>query len=120
MEGLPAIDARIPPDAERCNRCPWIHGSAAEGLCESPLDWPGVHAARALIEGVPLEGHWFDRTREWMAERRHEEFEAHDFATKGALKNNFPFSGSDLRQIRSIVGSKTAGLVAGLIRGFCE
>ncbi|MCP4660464.1 MAG: hypothetical protein GY856_34110, partial [bacterium] len=42
-----------------------------------------------------------------------------DFVTKGELKNNSPFSGSDLRQIRSIVGSKTAGL-AGLIRGFCE
>ncbi len=42
-----------------------------------------------------------------------------NISPKGALKNNFLFSGSDLRQIRSIVGSKTAGL-AGLIRGFCE
>ncbi len=41
-----------------------------------------MHAARALVDGVPLEGHWFDRTREWMAERRHEKFETHDFATK--------------------------------------
>ncbi len=41
-----------------------------------------MHAARALVDGEPLEGHWFNRTREWMAKRRHEEFEPHDFATK--------------------------------------
>jgi len=59
-----------------------LENSVKEGLCESPLEWPGVHAARALVDGVPLEGHWFDRTREWMADRRHEKFEPHDFATK--------------------------------------
>jgi len=59
-----------------------LENSVKEGLCESPLEWPGVHAARALVDGVPLEGHWFDRTREWMAERRNEKFETYDFATK--------------------------------------
>ncbi|MCP4573827.1 MAG: hypothetical protein GY838_15830, partial [bacterium] len=64
-------------------RLRYVLGSGAkEGLVESPLEWPGVHAARALVDGLPLEGHWFDRTREWMARRRHEEFEPHDFATK--------------------------------------
>jgi hypothetical protein len=29
--------------------------------------WPGVHSAEALIHGTPLEGHWFDRTREYAA-----------------------------------------------------
>jgi REP element-mobilizing transposase RayT len=33
------------------------HG-AKEGLVRSPLDWPGVHCATALLSGVPLEGRW--------------------------------------------------------------
>ncbi len=57
------------------------HG-VKENLVESPLEWPGVHAARALVEGNPLEGHWYDRTREAVAKRRGEDFEEHDFATK--------------------------------------
>jgi len=59
-----------------------LENGVKEGLVESPLEWPGVHAARALVDGKPLEGHWFDRTRESMARRRNEEFEPHDFATK--------------------------------------
>jgi hypothetical protein len=30
---------------------------------EEVREWPGVHSAAALIDGTPLEGHWFDRTR---------------------------------------------------------
>jgi len=59
-----------------------LASGAKEGLVESPLQWPGVHAARALVDGVPLEGHWFDRTSEWMARRRNEDVDEHDFATK--------------------------------------
>jgi REP element-mobilizing transposase RayT len=45
------------------------HG-CKEGLVEHLRDWPGVSAVRALVEGRPLEGLWFDRTRENVARRR--------------------------------------------------
>ena len=53
-----------------------------EGLVESPLGWPGVHAARALVHGEPLEGYWFNRSKEWAARNRGQEFGTYDFATK--------------------------------------
>jgi hypothetical protein len=33
-----------------------------ENLVASPLEWPGVHCARALLLGEPLEGTWHNRT----------------------------------------------------------
>ena len=33
-----------------------------EGLTESPLDWPGIHVAKALLADTPLRGHWLDAT----------------------------------------------------------
>jgi len=39
-----------------------------ENLVESVCQWPGVHSAEALIHGTPLEGHWFDRTRQSCGE----------------------------------------------------
>jgi REP element-mobilizing transposase RayT len=57
------------------------HG-VKEGLTESPLDWPGVHAARALVHGEKLEGFWFNRAREWAARNRGLEVGTYDFATK--------------------------------------
>lgn len=41
-----------------------------EHLVENPLEWPGVHCARALTEGRRLEGVWFDRTAFYRAQRR--------------------------------------------------
>ncbi|MBP7756707.1 MAG: transposase [Thermoanaerobaculia bacterium] len=41
-----------------------------EGLVSSPLDWPGAHCARALVEGRPLRGIWRNRTREYRLRRR--------------------------------------------------
>jgi hypothetical protein len=34
---------------------------------ERVLDWPGVHAARAILEDKSLKGYWFDRTQEYAA-----------------------------------------------------
>jgi hypothetical protein len=45
-----------------------------ENLIEQARHWPGVHSAAALLDGVPLKGHWFDRTREYAARNQHEEF----------------------------------------------
>ncbi len=59
-----------------------LSNSVKEGLCESPLDWPGVHAARALVHGEPLEGYWFHRTKQWAARNRGLEVGPYDFATR--------------------------------------
>ncbi len=56
--------------------------SVKEELCESPLDWPGVHAAKALVHGEPLEGYWFHRSKEWAARNRGQEVGPYDFATR--------------------------------------
>jgi len=45
------------------------HG-VKEGLVVSPLDWPGVHGARELVEGKPIAGRWHDRTLESRARRK--------------------------------------------------
>lgn len=41
-----------------------------EGLVATPLDWPGAHCVRALLEGSPVIGLWHDRTLEYRARRR--------------------------------------------------
>jgi putative transposase len=56
------------------------HG-VKEDLVEHVGDWPGVHCARALIEGEPLQGTWFDRTRASTARRRGETFGKYEHAT---------------------------------------
>ena len=57
------------------------HG-VKEGLVRSPMDWPGPNAARALVHGEPLIGHWFSRTKEYYARRQGIDFEKYDFATR--------------------------------------
>src|SRR5436853_4841521 len=47
------------------------HG-AKEGLVARPQEWPGVHVARALVQGEDLTGYWFDRTQEYAARNRGE------------------------------------------------
>ena len=51
-----------------------------EGLVARPQEWPGVHCAAALLTGLPLEGHWFDRTAEYEARRRGESPSPTEFA----------------------------------------
>ena len=55
------------------------HG-CKEDLVARPQDWPGVHCVTALLNGEPITGTWFDRTREWEARLRGEEFGARQFA----------------------------------------
>jgi hypothetical protein len=50
------------------------HG-VKEGLVERLREWPGVHCARALLEDQPLEGLWFNRTQEYAARKRREEYD---------------------------------------------
>jgi REP element-mobilizing transposase RayT len=57
------------------------HG-VKERLVDRVLDWPGIHAARPLLTGEPLEGWWFDRTKESAARRRGESFDRYKYATR--------------------------------------
>jgi hypothetical protein len=60
------------------------HG-CKEDLVERPRDWPGVHGVRALTEGKVLEGLWFDRTQEYAARRRGEDFSRLRYAIQEIL-----------------------------------
>ncbi|HEX4964701.1 MAG TPA: transposase [Thermoanaerobaculia bacterium] len=55
--------------------------SVKEDLVERVSEWPGVHCAGALIDGTPLEGHWFSRTQEFAARLRGEDFGRMRYAT---------------------------------------
>jgi REP element-mobilizing transposase RayT len=46
-----------------------------ENLVERVRDWPGVHAARAILDNEPLTGYWFNRSQEYAARRRGEDFD---------------------------------------------
>jgi putative transposase len=50
-----------------------------ENLVERVCQWPGVHSAEALIHGSPLEGHWFDRTRQYAARNQSEELSREEY-----------------------------------------
>ncbi|HEV7671192.1 MAG TPA: hypothetical protein VGS22_21965 [Thermoanaerobaculia bacterium] len=50
-----------------------------ENLVARPQDWPGVHCVTALLTGQPIEGTWFDRTKEWEARLRAEELGTRQF-----------------------------------------
>lgn len=56
------------------------HG-CKEDLVERLRDWPGVSAVRAILDGEPLEGLWFDRSQEHRARRQGKAFARLEFAT---------------------------------------
>ena len=53
-----------------------------EGLVERPQDWPGVHCVNALLDGEPLTGHWFNRSREYAARNQRQDFERLRYPTE--------------------------------------
>ena len=57
------------------------HG-VKEDLVERVDQWPGVHCARALIKGEPLEGYWFNRSQEYAAQVRGQVFGKYEYAEK--------------------------------------
>ena len=61
------------------------HG-AKENLVHSPLDWPGVPFAEALITGEPLQGIWIDRTAYCRALDRGEDVTLDDFTEHLSLE----------------------------------
>ena len=52
------------PDAQWTRLKYLLSHGVKEELCASPMDWPGVHAARALGYDEPLEGTWWNRGKE--------------------------------------------------------
>jgi REP element-mobilizing transposase RayT len=56
------------------------HG-AKEFLVAKAEEWPGVHCAIPLLTGATVEGTWFDRTGEYTARLRREEFDARQYAS---------------------------------------
>ena len=60
------------------------HG-CKEGLVESPLDWPGVSFATALIQGEPLKGIWIDRSGYCRARARGRDVSLEDFTEEVEL-----------------------------------
>jgi hypothetical protein len=59
-----------------------LANGTADHLIASPYDWPGVNVAKSLVTGESLEGTWFNRSEEYEATRRGEEFEKYDYATR--------------------------------------
>jgi hypothetical protein len=49
-------------------------------------DWPGVHSVREILAGEPIRGYWFDRTQEYAATNRGEEFGRLKYATEEVLE----------------------------------
>jgi hypothetical protein len=69
-------------DAAQIERLRYVLGQSVQAnLVERVCQWPGVHSARALIDGTPLEGHWFDRTQEFAARLHREDIGRMRFAT---------------------------------------
>jgi hypothetical protein len=55
-------------DAAQIERLKYVLSQSVKAnLVERVYQWPGVHSAGALIDGTPLEGHWFDRAQEFAA-----------------------------------------------------
>ena len=44
--------------------------------------WPGVQSGRALLDGEPMIGHWFERAREYAARNRRQSIERLRFASE--------------------------------------
>ena len=59
--------------------------SVKENLVAGVREWPGVQSAAALIDGTPLEGHWFDRTREYATRNQRKEVTRQQLAAKESV-----------------------------------
>jgi len=55
-------------------------------LVERLLDWPGVHAVRALLDGEELKGLWHDRTQEYIGRRKRKAFDESKYVMDETLK----------------------------------
>ena len=56
-----------------------FRNTCKENLVHSPLEWPGVSSAEALVTGEPMRGIWIDRTAYQRAKNRGKEVSVEDF-----------------------------------------
>jgi REP element-mobilizing transposase RayT len=56
-----------------------LSNGVKENLVSRAGEWPGVHAAPALLAGTALEGVWINRTAEYLAKQRGETRRPQDF-----------------------------------------
>ena len=63
-----------------------LSNSVKEGLVDRPQDWPGVHCVNALLDGEPMTGHWFDRSREYAARNQGQKFDRLRYASKETVE----------------------------------
>jgi hypothetical protein len=74
-------------EAAQVERLKYVLGHGVkESLVEKACQWPGVHCIKALLEGVPLVGQWFNRTQESSARKRGEDFGRLEYATAYTVK----------------------------------
>ena len=73
-------------DAAQIARLKYVlaHG-VKEGLVEKVSQWPGVHAAPALLSGQSVEGTWFNRSRQHAARVRGKDASDERFAEAETL-----------------------------------
>jgi hypothetical protein len=85
MSGAGAYQAILVSEEEAAQvdrlRYTLSHG-VKEGLVAHAGDWPGVHSVRELLAGEPIRGLWFDRTKEYAARNRGENFDRLKYATE--------------------------------------
>ena len=63
-----------------------FQNSCKENLVHSPLEWPGVSSAEALVTGEPMQGIWIDRTAYQQARSRGKDVSLEDFTEKLELQ----------------------------------
>jgi hypothetical protein len=68
-------------DEAQVDRLAYIlsHG-CKEGLIDDPRDWPGATCVRALLDGAPLTGAWYNRTKAGKARHAGEASDENSFA----------------------------------------
>ena len=64
-----------------------LANSVKELLVDRPSEWPGIHSVEALVEGKPLVGHWYNRTKEYAARqlRGEKDLDPKKYATEERL-----------------------------------
>jgi REP element-mobilizing transposase RayT len=82
-----AIVVSEEPEAQEARLRYLLSQGVKEGLVAHPSEWPGASSVQTLLDGKdsPIEGLWFDRTKEYFARRRREDFHRLAYATKESL-----------------------------------
>ena len=74
-----ATEVSDEPEAQIARLKYHLRHGCKENLVDSPLDWPGVPFAEALVTGEPLRGVWIDRSAYCLARRRNKDVTLEDF-----------------------------------------